>query len=292
LISRRAFLGAAAALAVAGAARAGRADAEAQLGAIETRLGGRLGVMVVDTGNGAVHAHRADERFPLCSTFKMLAAAAILRRVDEGAERLDRRIAYRAADLLDYAPIAKRHAAEGAMSLEALCAAAVTVSDNTAGNLLLRVLGRPSGVTAFARALDDTVTRLDRTEPTLNSAIAGDPRDTTSPRAMVHDLRRLLLEDVLAPASRARLEGWMVAARTGSKRLRAGLPASWQVGDKTGSGANGTANVVAIVRPPARAPLLAAVYMTGTTATDAARDAAHAEIGRLISGRIMSDGGR
>ncbi|MGE5146015.1 MAG: serine hydrolase, partial [Candidatus Eiseniibacteriota bacterium] len=124
--------------------------AEGNLNGIETRLGGRLGVMVVDAGSDAVLTHRADERFPMCSTFKMLAVAAILRRVDEGAERLDRRVAYGAADLLDYAPITKRHAAEGAMSVEDLCAAAITVSDNTAANLLLKALGGPPGVTAFA----------------------------------------------------------------------------------------------------------------------------------------------
>jgi beta-lactamase class A len=289
MIDRRGFLLAAALVALPWPARAdGRPDGAAlnraarQLDAIEARVGGRLGVAVFDSASGATLAHRADERFPFCSTFKLLAAAAILRRVDEGRERLDRRIAYGAADVLDYAPATRRHLAKGAMSVEDLCAAAVTLSDNTAANLLVRALGGPAGLTRAVRAFGDDVFRLDRMEPELNAAVRGDVRDTTSPRAMASDVRRLLVDDALSAASRRRLEGWMVASKTGLKRLRAGVPAAWQVGDKTGTGMNGTANVVAILRPPARPPLLAAVYLTGATVDADAQDAAHAEIGRLI----------
>ncbi|GJD51848.1 Beta-lactamase [Methylobacterium crusticola] len=257
-------------------------DAAARLAQLERRDGGRLGVEVRDTGTGRRFGHRADERFPLCSTFKALAAAAILARVDRAEESLERRMTYAQADLDAYAPVTGRHVADG-MTLADICAAAVVWSDNTAGNLMLRALGGPEGVTAFARAHGDTLTRLDRTEPTLNTAIPGDPRDTTTPAAMLGLLEAVLLGEALSPASRARLAGWMTESPTGAKRLRAGVPADWQVADKTGTGENGTANVVALVRRPGGAPLLASVYLTGSPAEPDARNALHAEVGRLIA---------
>ena len=215
-----------------------------------------------DTGTGATLAHRADERFPMCSTFKLLAAAAALKRVDEGAERLDRTIAYGPGDLLDYAPVAKAHVAEGGMTLADLCAAAIDWSDNTAANLVLQAIGGPAGFTQFARSLGDTVTRLDRNEPSLNKATPGDERDTTSPRAMAEDMQKVLLGDALSEASRRQLQAWLIDDKVGDKRLRAGLPSSWRIGDKTGSGDHGTTNTIAIIRPPERAPLIATVYYT------------------------------
>ncbi|WP_306672509.1 class A beta-lactamase [Geothrix fuzhouensis] len=257
-------------------------SAPARLAALEARAGGRLGVAVLDTGSGRRLDHRGGERFPLCSTFKVLLAGAVLARVDGGQEALNRRVPYGQADLLDYAPVTTAHVAEGGLGVGDLCAAAVEVSDNTAANLLLQTLGGPEAITTFARTLGDPVTRLDRTEPTLNTALPGDPRDTTTPSAMVDTLRVLLLGDALSPASRQRLEGWMVACTTGRNRLRAGLPADWAAGDKTGSGERGTVNDVAILRPPHRAPLLVAVYYTGSTASMDHRNAVLAEVGRIL----------
>ena len=235
-----------------------------------------------DTETGASITYRSDERFPLCSTFKFLAAAAILRRVDAGSEKLDRRIAYGASDLVTYSPVTQGHVGEG-MPLDAICAAAVEWSDNTAGNLMLGTIGGPEGLTQFVRSLGDPVTRLDRTEPTLNTAIAGDERDTTSPRAMIADIKRILLGEELSAASRKQLEAWLIDDRVSAKRIRAGLPPTWRVGDKTGSGDNGTANTIAILWPPAGAPILAAVYYTGSSASADLRNAVHAEIGRIIA---------
>jgi beta-lactamase class A len=259
-------------------------DPQARLVALAHGFGGRLGVAIRDTGSGRSLALAADERFPLCSTFKVLAAAALLARVEQGTETLARAMPYTAADLDSYAPVARRRleAGEGPMPLGEACAAALVWSDNTAANLVLQALGGPEALTAWLRRIGDPVTRLDRWEPELNTAIPGDLRDTTTPAAMLATLERILLGPALAPESRARLAGWMMEARTGLKRLRAGIPPTWSVGDKTGSGANGTANVVAIVRPPGRAPLLAAVYITRSDAPDAVRDAIHAEIGRLV----------
>lgn len=268
---------------------AGRfAEAGAALARIAGDLGGRAGIAVLDTGGGPALLHDAEGTFPLCSTFKLPLAAAILARVEAGRERLDRRLAYGEADLDTYAPVTTRALRAGGpeagtMSVEALCAAALVWSDNTAANLLLGALGGPAALTGFCRDLGDPVTRLDRTEPDLNSAVPGDPRDTTRPAAMAATVGKILLGPSLTEAGRARLESWMTASRTGTKRLRAGLPADWGIGDKTGSGAYGTANVVALLRPPARAPLVAAVYITGSDATSEARDAAHAAIGRVIA---------
>jgi beta-lactamase class A len=254
-----------------------------QLSEIEAREGGRLGAFVRDTGTGATIEHRADEWFPMCSTFKLLAAAAALKRVDQGAERLDRKIAYGPSDLLEYAPIAKAHVAEGGMTLADLCAAAIDWSDNTAGNLVLQTIGGPAGFTAFARSLGDELTRLDRNEPTLNESLPGDPRDTTSPRAMAADLQRVLVGDALSGGSRGQLQTWLIGDKVGDKRLRAGLPPSWRIGDKTGTGERGSTNAVAIIWPPGRAPLIATVYYTGSSASVDARNAVHKEIGGLIA---------
>ena len=257
--------------------------ANKRLANIEAREGGRLGVFARDTGTGATIGRRASERFPMCSTFKLLAAAATLRRVDEGAERLDRRIAYGPGDLLDYAPVAKAHVAEGGMTVADLCAAAIDWSDNTAANLILAGIGGPAGFTRFARSLGDNVTRLDRNEPALNESLPGDERDTTSPAAMAEDMRKVLLGDVLSDSSRRQLQTWLINDKVGDKRLRAGLPSSWRIGDKTGSGDHGSANTIAILWPPERAPIVAAVYYTGSSAPMEARNAIHKEIGALIA---------
>ena len=243
-------------------------QANQRLVAIEAREGGRLGVFARDTGTSSTLSHRADERFPMCSTFKLLAAAAALNLVDQGAERLDRTIAYGPSDLLDYAPIAKARVAQGSMTLAEACAAAIDWSDNTAANLILQAIGGPAGFTQFARSLGDNVTRLDRNEPSLNTAAPGDERDTTSPRAMAEDMGQVLMSDALSEASRRQLEAWLIDDK---------------VGDKTGSGDNGTTNTIAIIRPPDRTPIIATVYYTESSAPTDARNAIHKEIGGLIA---------
>jgi beta-lactamase class A len=257
----------------------------ADLARIEAASGGRLGVAVLDSATGAQVGHRAGERFPLCSTFKLLAAAAVLSRVDAGDERLDRRIRFEARDLVTYSPVTQHRVGEG-MTLEEICAAAITMSDNTAGNLLLAAIGGPPGLTRYARSLGDEVTRLDRIEPELNEAAPDDPRDTTAPAAMASDLARLLLGNVLSAESSRRLLAWLLASKTGDARLRAGVPNDWQVGDKTGSGERGTANDVGIIRPPGRAPLLVAVYLTQSPQSADQRNAVIASVGRLIAAAL------
>ncbi|WP_298235390.1 class A beta-lactamase [uncultured Azohydromonas sp.] len=257
------------------------------LPAIERRLDARLGVHVLDTQTGRQWAHRAHERFPMCSTFKLLACAAVLARVDAGAEDLDRRIRFGAGDLVTYSPVTGPHADGAGLRLAELCEAAMTHSDNTAANLILRSLGGPAAVTAFARSLGDGTTRLDRWETALNEARPGDARDTTSPAAMGGNLHALLLGRHLGSASREQLTRWLLDNRTGDARLRAGLPAAWRIGDKTGSGDFGTANDVAVIWPPGRAPVIASVYITQAGASFEARNAAIADIARQLPEVLM-----
>nr|WP_218151767.1 class A beta-lactamase [Stigmatella erecta] len=256
------------------------ADRRLRLAELERRHGGRLGVAVLDTASGARVLHRADERFPLCSTFKFLAAAQVLARVDRGEEQLGRRIVFSEADLVSYSPVTKEHVGGDGMTLEAICEAAITLSDNTAGNLLLDSFGGPAALTRYVRTLGDRKTRLDRRETELNEAKPGDPRDTTTPAAMLQDMQRLLVGDALSAGSRERLVAWLTASKTGAKRLRAGVPPDWRAGDKTGTSGNGVVNDIAIFWPPDRAPLLVSAYYRGPEGTG---DAVLEAVGRLVA---------
>ena len=263
---------------------------DAKLAAIEESSGGRLGVVVFDAHGTQRVSYRPGERFPMCSTFKLLAVADALTRVDAGTLRLEHRVHYSQADLLPYAPAARAHRARGWMTMRDLCAAAIELSDNTAANLILKQIGGPAGVTRYARSIGDRFTRLDRIEPFLNSGIPGDPRDTTTPEAIGFDAYRLLVRDLLSAGSRALMVGWMRRSTTGLDLLRAGFPPSWQAGDKTGlggrhnaTGDNDTRNDVAIVWPPGRSPFIVAAYLTGATVAAHQRDAALADVARAIT---------
>ena len=270
-LTRRAVLAAGAALPFA----AGAADAD-PFAALEAKTGGRIGVAVLDTGNGRRMAWRDGERFTMCSTFKFLAVATVLKRIDAGLEAGDRLVRYAQSDILEYAPITKLHIAEG-MTVSALCAAAISYSDNTAANLLLHSCGGPAGVTGFARRLGDPMTRLDRFEPALN--VPDGDKDTTTPAAMLADLGAILLGNMLSEISRKQLTDWMIANTTGAPMLRAGLPANWTIGDKTGHG-SGAVNDIAIATPPGRAPILISIYTMG------GGDAVVADIGRIVAARF------
>jgi beta-lactamase class A len=261
-----------------GAAGAGSAN----LAKLEHREGGQLGVLAIDTATGHRIEHRVNERFAMCSTFKFIAAAAILQRVDRGAEHLDRRLEFTTADLLEYAPIARKHVQERGMTMAEACSAAVEWSDNTAANLILKALGGPESVTAFIRTLGDQVTRLDQTEPALNVVAPGDIRNTTTAASMVRILSTVILGRVLSTNSRATLEGWLVDFKVGDKRVPAGLPQGWTVGHKTGTWSDQT-NDVGLIWPPAKAPIVyAALYHRGGIPSDK-REAVLCEVGRIIT---------
>ena len=268
-------------------ARAAADDRDAELrrgfAGLERRHGGRLGVAVLDSATGKLVAHRGDERFAMASTFKFVAAAFVLARVDRGEESLARRVVYSRDDLVTYSPITEKHAGGGGMTVGELCDAAVTLSDNTAANLLLDSFGGPAGLTAHMRSLGDGVSRLDRRETALNEAAPGDPRDTTTPAAMLGLLRDTVLGTALSPSSRAQMAAWLVANKTGDKRLRAGVPAGWRVGDRTGTGGNNATNDVAVIWPPGRAPIVVAAYYAEARALEDERNAVLAEVGRLAA---------
>jgi beta-lactamase class A len=285
VISRRGLLAAPllAAPALLSAPAAADEGPPSALAALERRHGGRLGVAILDTASLKLVAQRGDERFAMCSTFKFLAAACVLARVDRGEESVGRRVVYGKADLVPYSPVTEKHVGEGGLAIGEICEAAVTLSDNTAGNLLLDSFGGPSGLTAYTRSLGDDVTRLDRRETELNEARPGDPRDTTTPAAMVEIMRKTVLGTVLSTGSREQLAAWLVANKTGDKRLRAGVPKGWQVGDKTGSGANNATNDIAVIWPPGGAPIVVAAYYAEARGSDEERSAVLAEVGRLAA---------
>jgi beta-lactamase class A len=219
----------------------------------------------------------------MCSTFKFLLAACILKRVDAGSENMNRLISYGNKDLLEYAPATRSHVLQGAMTIGDLCTAVVELSDNTAANLLLAQIGGPNGLTQFIRSLGNQVTRLDRTEPELNSALPGDPRDTTGPAAMVDSMQKLLTGGALSATSRAQLTSWLEQCTTGMNRLRAGIPAGWRAGDKTGTGAHGAMGDIGIFWPPGKAPILIAAYVMEGNATPGEREQAIAAVGRATA---------
>jgi beta-lactamase class A len=258
--------------------------------ALEQQFGGRLGVYALDTGSGASVGYRPDERFLMCSTVKSLLVAGILQRSSADPGLLDRRIRYGEADLLDDAPVTTSRLASG-MTVAELCEAALTVSDNTAANLLSAQLGGPPAVTAFLRTLGDPVTRCDRTEPTLNDTAPGDERDTTTPSWFARDLQRVALgTGPLTGAQRARLTGWLIACTTGAAQIRAGVPAGWQVADKTGSGSAGESNDAGIVWPPGRAPIVLAIFTAPAVKDSAAGKATIAAATKLALGSLGAPG--
>ncbi|WP_280821845.1 class A beta-lactamase [Pseudaminobacter soli (ex Li et al. 2025)] len=248
---------------------------------VEAKLGGRVGIVLQQQGAAPAAEHRPDERFPLASTFKALVCGAVLAKVDAGEEDLSRTILYGPEALVTYSPVTEKHAGRG-MTVGDLCDATITLSDNTAGNLLLDSIGGPEGLTDFLRRTGDAVTRLDRWEPELNQALPGDQRDTTSPRAMLATMERLLFSDLLTPASRAQLEKWMIADQVADELIRASLPEGWTIGDKTGAGERGSRSIVAVIRPPYGDPWLAAIYLTGNEADLKTRNDAIAKIGAAM----------
>ncbi|MCW6511599.1 class A beta-lactamase [Hyphomicrobiales bacterium BP6-180914] len=256
------------------------------LAEIEAGSGGRLGVAFLDTTTGIQLGQRQDEPFPMCSTFKVLAAGAVLTQADTGVVQLSNRVRFTPDDVVANSPITKDRVGGEGMTLAELCAAAIDFSDNTAGNMLLRQIGGPVGLTRFARSLDDAVTRLDRVETALNESLPGDLRDTTTPGAMLANLYKLVLGPALSGGSRDQLVTWLKGNTTGGMRLRAGLPTTWVVGDKTGAGSRGSTNDIAVIWPVGQKPVLVTAYLTGTDASVEQRNATIASVGRAVANAL------
>lgn len=248
----------------------------------ENKLSARVGYAELDLTSGMIlESYRPEERFPMMSTFKVLLCSAVLSRVDSGKEQLDRRVHYRQSDLVEYSPVTEKHLTAG-MTVGELCRAAITMSDNTAANLLLSTIGGPQALTVFLRKTGDHVTRLDRWETELNQAAPGDERDTTTPEAMAETLNKLLTGKILTVASRQQLMDWMVADNVAGPLLRAVLPAGWFIADKSGADERGSRGIIAALGPDGKPSRIVVIYLTGTQATMDERNRQIAEIGASL----------
>ncbi len=263
----------------ADAARAGAAHH--RLRELELAAQGRLGVHIIDTATGQEFGHRADDRFMMLSSFKLLAAAVVLSRVDRGLDALDRRISYTKNDLVTYSPVTEKFADGQGMTLGELCEATITTSDNTAANLILASFGGPAALTASVKQLGDSVTRLDRIETELNFRQSNALLDTTTARAMAQTMQKYVLGDALTQPSRTRLQQWLLGNTTGGKRLKAGLPADWRIGDKTGTNQTDM-NDIGVVWPPNRKPWLVTAYLADSRASNEVRETTLAQVGALV----------
>lgn len=277
-------------LAITANASAGTPDQKLRdtLRTLEIQSGGRIGVAVLDTNTGEEWLYKAEERFPIASTFKAFACAAILAKVDRKEESLSRNIFIPAEDMVTYSPVTENHVGTDNMTLADLCEATITLSDNTAANLILGALGGPAGFTGFMRASGDSETRLDRWETALNEAIPGDPRDTTTPHAAATSLATLAFSETLSPESRDLLIHWMRNDKVADALLRSILPSGWEIADKTGAAAQGSRGIIAIMWPPTGKPLVTAIYLTETELSLEERNRVIANIGTAIIARAQN----
>ena len=271
-----------------------RFDAAERLRALEVGQA-RLGVCFLDTVTGEISGNRIEERFAMCSSFKLAMVAACLREADNGRLSLDEILPYSEADLLPWAPVTGKHVAEGGLSIVTLAKAAQEMSDGVAANLLVKRLGGPQVVTTKFREMGDTVTRLDRYEPDLGLVLSADTRDTTSPLAYAQLVRRILTGNILRRDSRELLLKWTRSTVTGAARLRAGLPTEWRTGNKTGTGRDqGTTNKcndIAITFPPGKNPIIIAAYFDSgeyTEKIEARHEAVLAEVGKIAAAWAVS----
>ena len=292
-LDRRTMLAGTAALVISGCTPKSEpvplAATSAAIAELERKSGGRLGAFILDTASGNATGHRFDERFGMCSTFKLVLAAAALHRADKGLLDLETVIPYTKADLLPNSPVTTEHLGKGGMTIVALAEAMQKTSDNAAANVLMRHMGGPSKLTEIFKSWGDTVTRLDRYEMEMNEVPLGEVRDTTSPKAFAQTMAKFLAAGLLSRPSRERLIQWMVDTETGAERIRAGLSASWKSGDKTGT-YNNKVNDVAIFWPPARPPIIVTAYHESAGNHEETRDADQAvlaEVGRIAAAQAV-----
>ncbi len=253
---------------------------------LEKKFDGQIGVMAIDTGSGKRIANREHERFPMCSSFKMVLAAAVLNKSITTPSLMQKEIPVTEADMAPHAPITSKQIGK-TVSVDTLCDAIVRFSDNPAANLLLKEIGGPAAVTAYARSLGDKDYRSDRMETVLNSAVPGDPRDTTTPAAMAATMQALVLGKALPPAQQEKLKDWMLHNTTGDEKIRAGVPAGWQVAEKTGNcGRYGASNDIGVLYPPGRAPIVLIVYTRRPKLEHEGSNEIIAEVARLVVDKL------
>jgi beta-lactamase class A len=258
-----------------------------KIAAIEAKLDGRVGLAMLNLHSGEKWGYKSDERFPFSSTFKVQLCGAILVKVDTGDEALDRQIVFGKSEIVSWSPVTENRVQTG-MSVGELCEATMTMSDNTAANLLLKTVGGPQGLTLFLREIGDTTTQLDRWETKLNEGVPGDLRDTTTPTAALSTLEKLLFGRILSKSSRKQLADWMIGDKVADDLFRASLPEGWKIGDKSGAGGYGSRSIIAVIWPPGKGPVLATVYITESEADFPTRNRTIAEIGAVIVEEIQN----
>lgn len=257
---------------------------ESAISGVESELKAQVGFYMHNYQSKEGIEHNADARFPLNSTFKLFACAALLSRVDSGQSRLTDSVDLNGVEVVPWSPLVSHSINSGQLSvtLDGLCRMMLSVSDNTAANLVLMEIGGPRGFTEYMRTIGDSVTRLDRWEPSLNEGAPNDPRDTTSPRAIASSLTKVLLGDSLSDSSRKVLKSWLSGHQVADNLFRASLPDSWSIEDRTGAGQHGTRSIVAIIYPPKREPIVATLFMRDTEADISERDMSIARVGAAI----------
>lgn len=255
----------------------------------ETELGARIGLAVHDLETDQRWEYKSNERFPLSSTFKTLACANVLQRVDLGKENINRVVRFSKSNLVEYSPVTENRVGRKGMSLSELCQATLSTSDNSAANFILQAIGGPKALTKFLRSIGDDTTRLDRWETELNEAVPGDKRDTTTPTAMVTTLEKLLIDETLSTESRQQLQSWLKGNKVGDALFRKGVPSDWIVADRTGAGGYGSRAISAVMWPPNRQPIVAALYITETDASFDERNAIIARIGEEIAKTVLME---
>jgi len=258
----------------------------------EIELGARIGLAVHDLETDQRWEYKSNERFPLSSTFKTLACANVLQRADLGQERMDRVVRFSESNLVTYSPVTEKYVGRKGMSLAELCQATLSTSDNSAANFILQSIGGPKALTKFLRSIGDDTTRLDRWETELNEAVPGDKRDTTTPTAMVTTLEKLLIDETLSTKSRQQLESWLKGNEVGDALFRKGIPSDWIIADRTGAGGYGSRAITAVMWPPNRQPIVAALYITETDASFEERNAVIAKIGEQIAKTVLMENSR
>jgi beta-lactamase class A len=249
--------------------------------AVERSAGGPIGISLLDTHTGERFGHRANDRFPLCSTFKLLLAARLLHGADKAQWAMAERLPVTKADMLFNAPFTEKRIG-GTASLLELAEAMAVLSDNPAANIALAKVGGPAALTAWLRSIADQTTRIDRNEPEMNNETPGDPRDTTTPTAMLATSRALVEGRILSPAARRTLFGWMQASKTADTMIRAALPLGWQEANKTGAGSWRARNIVSVITPPGRKPTWVAAYLFAAKSELAERNRQFVPLGRAI----------
>lgn len=258
-------------------------DLLTKLSNLEKTTDGHLGIAALDTANMTNIQYHANEIFPSGCTSKLIGVAAILKKSMQDKSFLQQRIYFTENDLVTWSPDTKNHLNDG-MTIAELSAAALTKSDNTAMNLLLAKLGGINSMNQFARSIGDMSFRQDNNWP--SEAMSGgrnNVKDSTTPNAMLNSLRKIAFGNVLAPSQRELLLQWMKANTTGDKRIRAGVPKDWIVGDKTGTGSYyGTTNDIGIIWPANCAPLLVTIYYTSNNKHAIKRDNILAKATRII----------